>query len=512
MSARPFSLHKIIVGLCGVFLACASPAAPLQWSTPESEGISSAAIDAWLTACERELDALHGFVLLRHGKVVAEGWWKPFSAERTHQLFSVSKSVTSTAVGLLVDDGKVDLDETMADVFPDLLPAEPSARLKAVRVRDLLTMTSGMKHMHLKAAEMDCDWVARTLASDFTQDPGRVFRYDSYTTHLLAALVERRSGKPLMDFLSARLFKPIGIERAWSNVSPTGVACGGWAMNMTTRELARFGQLLLQEGRWGDRQIVSRDWVRLATAKQTVNKDSRADWRQGYGFQFWRCKHDAYRAAGARGQLVLVMPEQDAVLAVHASLGKMAHELNLVWKHLLRNMRQEPLPENPAAHAALARRCAKLTLPPLGGADELPRDVCGKTYSLAPVRRLNFTSVRIDPAAGGWIVVFTRDAGTEVRIPVGNGAWHEGSAIFEEARFERLGAIIGTQPMASSGGWTGRTFRTRTYLQNTVFRLDLNFDFAPDGQLVLEVNLTGMDGVREKSTGMLLQPERNQEK
>lgn len=500
MILRVPSLRLVLacVGLLSVVHA-----AELPRSTPEAEGIASSAIDAWLTACEAELDAVHGFVLMRHGKVVAEGWWKPFSSDRTHQLFSVSKSFTSTAVGLLVDDGKVDLDERVVDIFPDDLPEQPSERLRQVRVRDLLTMTSGMKHVELKASSADCDWVRHTLATGFDRDPGRMFRYDSFSTHLLAALVERRSGQPLLGFLNERLFRPIGIDSAWTTKSPTGVACGGWGLNMTTRDLARFGQLLLQEGRWEGRQLVSRDWVRLATAKQTANKDSRADWRQGYGFQFWRCKHNCYRAAGARGQFVIVMPDQEAVLALHSSLGKMERELDFVWKHLLRAMKQHALPADPKAQEALACRCAELTLAPVAGVDSAPVDVLGKTWSLALRHRLGFTAVRIDSADGGWIVVFTRDTGAEVRLPVGNGAWREGSAVFEDESFEHLGAIVGEQPTASSGGWEGRTFRTRTYLQNTVFRLDLTFDFKQDGQLALDVNLTGMNGSRASATGTL---------
>ena len=496
-------MRRVGISLWAVLVGCLVRAGELPRSTPEAEGVPSASVDAWLTACEQELDAVHGFVLMRHGKVIAEGWWKPFAADRTHQLFSVSKSFTSTAVGLLVDDGKIDLDERVVDIFPDDLPDEPSARLQQVRVRDLLTMTSGMKHVELKAGKADCDWVRHTLATGFDRDPGRTFRYDSFSTHLLAALVERRSGQPLLDFLGERLFRPIGIDSAWTTKSPTGVACGGWGMNMTTRDLARFGQLLLQEGRWDGRQIVSRDWVRLATAKQTANADSRADWRQGYGFQFWRCKHNCYRAAGARGQFIIVMPEQDAVLAVHSSLGKMERELDLVWKHLLRAMKPQALPADPAAQEALARRCANLSLAPRAGKDPAPADVLGKTWSLALKHRLGFTAVRIDPAADGWEIVFTRDTGAEVRLPVGNGTWREGKAVFEDESFERLGALVGEQPAASSGGWEGRSFRTRTYLPNTVFRLDLDFDFKTDGQLVLDVNLSGMSGSHATAKGTL---------
>ncbi|MGN0846144.1 MAG: serine hydrolase domain-containing protein, partial [Kiritimatiellia bacterium] len=362
-------MKSVCAFLCAAVVACVASAAEMERSTPEAEGVSSAAIGAWIDACERELDAVHGFVIVRHGKTIAEGWWRPFGAERTHMLYSHSKSFTSTAIGFLADDGKLDLDERVVDIFPERAPAPSASKIDRLRVRDLLTMTTGMPYTDAERKDFGGDWVKLFLANEVKDEPGTVYRYDSCATHVLAAIVERKSGMKLMDFLKARLFDEIGITRAWTTYSPTGVACGGWGMNMTTRELARFGQFYLQEGRWGGRQLLSRNWVRLATGYQTsTQRPGDGDWSQGYGFQFWRCRHNCFRADGAFGQYTVVMPDQDAVVSLHAGLGPMNKELDLVWKHLLPAMQAGALPENPAAQKALADRCARLALKTVAGA------------------------------------------------------------------------------------------------------------------------------------------------
>ena len=486
-----------LVACAAAFAVCLPSRAEMEASTPEAEGISSAAISAWLDACERELDAMHGFVIVRHGKVVAEGWWNPFSADRTHMLYSHSKSFTSTAIGFLADEGRLDLDERLVDIFPEKAPSAPSTNIEMLRVRDLLTMTTGMPYTDAERKDVGGDWVKLFLANEVKDLPGTTYRYDSCATHVLAAIVEKKSGQKLMDFLRTRLFEKIGIERAWTTTSPQGIACGGWGMNMTTRELARFGQLYLQEGRWGDRQILSTNWVRLATTYQTsTGRPGNGDWSQGYGYQFWRCRHDCYRADGAFGQYTIVMPKQDAVVSIHAGLGPMNKELDLVWQYLLPAMREDALPADGAAQKALVDRCTKLALRTVRG--ERTGDSAfagGKTFMLSgEQKRFRFTTVRLVAAAEGWDVVLGTAAG-EQRIPVGFGAWREGTARFEEEEFEKLGGLIGEQPTAASGAWTApNVFQTRIYLHNGTFRLDYTFTFKPDGTLSLDTNLFGMGG------------------
>ena len=439
-------------------LASAASAAPLERATPESQGVPSAAILRWIDACEREIPAphaLHGFVILRHGRTVAEGTWAPYDTlNKPHMLYSHSKSFTSTAIGFLVDDGKLDLDARVLSFFPDKAPANPSDNLRAMRVRDLLAMNVGASFTDAERKDIEGDWVKAFLANDIEREPGTVFKYDSCATHVLAAIAERVSGMKLMDFLKARLFDPLGMTSPWTTFSPTGVACGGWGMNMTTRDLARFGQLYLDRGMWEGKRILSREWVTLATARQTwsgaiaVTGEDGSDWHQGYGFQFWRCRHNAFRADGASGQFTIVMPEQDAVVSIHAGLRDMQQELNLVWKHLLPAFGPKPLPENAAAQKALATRCAALALPvQKGDARPSPLPLAAARVSKNP---FNFTDAALEKTARGWSLV--RPDG--MRLAIGDGAWAVTPYTFSQSNVEALFALIGTRDVAVSGAWT----------------------------------------------------------
>ena len=446
---------SIVLALAG---ACAATAAPLDRATPESQGVPSAAIVRWIDACEREIGphhSLHGFVILRHGKVIAEGTWAPYDTlNRPHMLYSHSKSFTSTAIGFLVDDGKLDLDARVLSFFPDKSPANPSDNLKALRVRDLLTMNVGAGFSDAERKDINGDWVKAFLANDIEKEPGTVFKYDSCATHMLAAIAERVSGMKLMDFLKARLFDPLGMTSPWSTVSPTGIACGGWGMNMTTRDLARFGQLYLDQGMWEGKRILSREWVVAATSRQTwsgaiaVTGEDGSDWHQGYGFQFWRCRHNAFRADGASGQYTIVMPEQDAVVSIHAGLRDMQQEINLVWDHLLPAFAPKPLPEDAAAQQALAARCKSLQLPVQTGSAAASALPCAN--AAVSKNPLNITNGTLEKAPQGWTLV----AADGKRLLIGDGAWTVTEHEFSKSNVEALFALIGTRDVAASGAWT----------------------------------------------------------
>ena len=490
------SMSKVEVKVCGMaVLGCLllnSPALAVdEYATPESQGVPSAAILKWIDACERELDHMHGFVLRRHGKVIAEGSWKPFDTlNETHMLYSHSKSFTSTAIGFLVDDGKLDLDARVVDLFADKVPTNAPENLRQMRVRDLLSMNTGVTKGHTIAD--GGDWVANYFKKDFALPPGTKMRYDSDATFMLSALVGRLTGKDLMTFLGERLFRPIGIEKAWSTTSPQGVPCGGWGMNMTTRELARFGQFCLDGGVWNGERLLSREWLALATARQTWSGaikvssqtlGSGSDWEQGYGFQFWRCRHGAWRCDGAYGQLTVGFPSEDAVLSVHAGLGDMQHELDLIWKHLLPAFGEKPLAEDAEASSALAKRCRELAFEPIKGVLTGGEALLGRAFEIETETRHGFKSFRLDRAADGWTATLVTPSGPQV-FPVGFGAWREGRILVETRTYEPLMAIVGEQTVRSSGAVRpdGSLF-VRIYLTGTTGRLDLTLTPADGGRL-----------------------------
>ena len=474
----------------GSALCAASAFALMEPATPESQGVPSEAILKFIDGCEKTFDAgdlgaMHGFVIVRHGKVIAEGSWKPFDTlNETHMLYSHSKSFTSSAIGLLADRGKIDLDERIVDIFSNEVPAKVSENLAQLRVRDLLTMNVGKKDHLLRDGG---DWVKEFLSKDFFRKPGTGFKYDSDATYMLAAIVEKKSGMKMMDYLQKNMFDQIGITKAWTTCSPQGIPCGGWGMNMTTRELARFGQLYLNRGDWDGKRVLSSDWVSLATTRQTwsgwQNVGVKAlgegtDWEQGYGFQFWRCRHGAYRADGAGGQYTVVIPEKDMVVSAHAGLGDFPKELDLIWDNLLPVLKDAPLAENPSAQKKLADRLAKLAIKPV----EFARARKWTTpfeFSLRENSR-GFKSVRFDPKDGGGCICTLVTRAGEQKFPAGTGEWQEGSIRIDTENYEGLGAYIGEHTTMASCGFVTGGFHLKAYLTGTTGYLEF---IVKDGKL-----------------------------
>ncbi len=354
---------------------------PLQRSSPESQGVSSVHVRAFVEAANQNVYDMHSFMLLRHGQVVAEGWWAPEAAEKPHILWSLSKSFTSTAVGLVASEGKLDIDDKVLSFFPEDTPPEPSENLKAMRVRDLLTMSTG--HEKQPALTEDGVWTRQFLTQPVPHKPGSTFRYNTPATYMQSAIVQKVTGQTVVDYLQPRLFDPLGIVKPTWETSPQGISIGGYGLYVRTEDIAKFGQLYLQKGKWNGKQIIPADWIAQATSKQVDNDKTPSarnpDWRQGYGFQFWQCRHGAYRGDGKDGQFCIVLPEQDAVIAITAKTRNMQQQLDLVWEHLLPAFHDKPLPENPAETGKLKATLSNLKLadpflvsPAYVGAPKLP--------------------------------------------------------------------------------------------------------------------------------------------
>src|SRR6516164_2626528 len=331
-------------------ISLSSPAGnlPLPRSSPEAQGISSQAISDFVSTVDK-IDTLHSFMLVRHGRVVGEGWWKPEAPDKPHVLHSLSKSFNSTAVGLAIAEGKLSLDDPVLKFFPDVAPAELSENLKAMKVRDLLTMTCGhdVEAKRVNGAPS----VKAFLAQPVPHEPGTHFLYNTLGSYTLSAIVTKATGQTSLEFLKPRLFEPLGIENPDWPSSPEGNSLGGYGLKLCTEDIAKFGQLYLQKGKWNGKQLVPQNWVEQATRKQVPNDQEGhskigIDWVQGYGLQFWRCTHNAFRGDGAAGQFCVVIPEKDAVIAITAETGNMQGELNAIWEKLYPAFQTERLPEN----------------------------------------------------------------------------------------------------------------------------------------------------------------------
>ena len=310
------------------------------------------AVDRYFDAAQKAGQDVHSLMIVQHGEVVAERWQNGGDPDVPHVLNSISKTFTSTAVGFAIAEGKMSLDDKIISFFPDKLPAEVSDRLKAVTVRHLLTMNCGHDTDPTGAISRgsDDDWVKAFLAWPIDHDPGTFFTYNSIGTYVLSAIVQKVSGEKVVDYLQPRLFRPLGIVNVRWEESPQGVNCGGWGLYLKTEDLAKMGLLLLQDGKWNGKQILPEGWVEHASAAQVPSLPAgvkpevakklgmtkrNSDWLQGYGYQIWRCRHNAFRADGANGQYILVLPDQDAVIAVTANIQDMQAEINLIWKYLL---------------------------------------------------------------------------------------------------------------------------------------------------------------------------------
>jgi CubicO group peptidase (beta-lactamase class C family) len=455
-------------------------AADLPRSTPEAQGVPSSAVLSFIEAADRDIDALHGFMLLRHGRVVAEGWWAPYEAGSPHSLFSLSKSFTSTAVGLAIAEGRLSLDDEVLKFFPEDAPKEPGDNLKTMRVSDLLRMSTGQQAEPMRTSEEP--WTKTFLAQPVPFKPGTHFLYNTSGTYMLSAIVQKATGSTVLEYLRPRLFEPLGIEGATWEASPQGISAGGYGLSIRTEDIARFGQLFLQKGKWEGKQVVPEAWVEAATARQTSNgSNPRSDWDQGYGYQFWRCRNGAYRGDGAFGQYCIVMPEQDAVIAITAGARDMQAVLNLIWEKLLPAMKTWPLETDDAAREKLERRLKGLSLRAPEGAAP-PPDILGKRYRFpANERKMESIALERDGADGATAIV-ARIEGVERRIACGRGAWKKGRGGWgpptPPGTRSLTGMTAGEASIAAAGAWTDGGYTAKICFPETPFILTIRLAFS----------------------------------
>jgi CubicO group peptidase (beta-lactamase class C family) len=445
-------------------------AVDLPRSTPEAQGVDPVALLAFIEAADKNIDGLNSFMLIRHGQVVAETWWAPYAASSPHSLYSLSKSFTSTAVGLAIAEGKLSIDDEVLKFFPDDAPAEPSANLKAMRVSDLLRMATG--HQSEPPRPANQSWVKAFLAHPVPFKPGTHFLYNTSATYMLSAIVQKVTGQTLLDYLKPRLFDPLGIEKPTWEMSPQGIATGGYGLSIRTEDIAKFGQLYLQKGMWQGKRLVPEAWIEVATTRQVANgSNPKSDWDQGYGYQFWRCRHGAYRGDGAFGQYCIVLPEQDAVIAITSGVKDMQAVLNLIWDKLLPAMRASPLPADEATHKKLTDKLKGLTLRPQTGS-ATPAKVLGKKFEF-PTNDRKLESITLESEGKDTpVTLVARINGTDQRIACAPGAWQKGKWAW---------GSLPMQPAAGSGAWTeDDTFTARVCLVETPFIVTFRLKFAGD--------------------------------
>lgn len=359
----------------------------LAYASPESLGIPSQSILAFLDEIESMRLPMHGFLLIRHGKVAAEGYWPPFDENRMHRMYSVSKSFTALAIGMLVDEGKLKLDDRVASFFPEYLPENPHPYMLEVTIRNLLMMAACNEK---SAYTFDSpDFVAAFFRDARPKHkPGTFFKYDTAGTTVLCAVVEKLTGKPLLEYMRPVLDE-IGFSKdAWCIQTPEGRSWTGSGILCTPRDLARIAMFTMNMGGWNGKQLIGREYIEAATARQIDNTVSRnAPGRAyGYGYQIWGLKEKGFCFSGLGGQFAFCMPKHDAILVTTADTQAVpgAEEVLLgAYYRLLDRMADDSLPEDAVAQAALKARVAALALPlPVGKkTTPLAIEFSGKLYT-----------------------------------------------------------------------------------------------------------------------------------
>ena len=483
-------MKRILALLCLISAASVCAAGDMSLhglprSSPEEQGVSSSAILAFVEAADEKIDSMNSFMLVRHGHVITEGWWSPYDAKSRHMLFSLSKSFTSTAVGLLIHEGKLALDDEVLKFFLEEAPAEPSANLKAMRIRDLLCMSAGHQ-TEVSLSDTKETWTRAFLDHPVMHKPGTHFLYNTPATYMLSAIVQKVTGMTLLDYLRPRLFEPIGIAGPTWATSPQGISLGGYGLSVRTEDIARFGQLYLRKGVWMGKQLVPSSWVELATARQTsTGSNPKSDWEQGYGYQFWRCRHDLYRGDGAFGQFCIVMPAQDAVIAITSGGRDMQAVMDLVWEKLLPAFKAGALPADSPARERLKTKLSGLRVRPVLGQaiSPLAASISGKRY-LFPENSRKIEAMQLEFKAGG-ATLLVRGTGRASQIECQPGTWQKGKAAFVNGVGGSM--IEGPeQPIAASGAWTADdTFTLKLCLYETPFYTTLKFRVKGE-ELVLD--------------------------
>ncbi|POX46077.1 serine hydrolase [Streptomyces sp. Ru71] len=422
---------------------------PLPASAPAAQGVDAAGVDAFLDAVEAAPGIEpHSLLILRHGRLVASGWWAPYTPDRLHLLYSLSKSFTSTAAGLAAAEGLLRLDDPVISYFPEYADEVTDPRVRAMLVRHVASMASGhLAETFDRARALDPDDLLHGfLLLPPERDPGTVFAYNQPATYTLAAIVQRVTGQTLTEYLRPRLFDPLGIGRAAWHHDRRGRELGFSGLHTTSDAIARLGQLYLDGGLWEGRRVLPEEWVAEATRAHipTAGAMSGGDWDLGYGLQFWMARH-GYRGDGAYGQFCLVLPEHDAVIAITSQSADMQALLDLVWEHLVPAFRTAPLQGRERADAALRERLAGLALPPAAGKPAPPQDTDAWQGAVFTPRggkcadQPGLTSISLTAGADGWTIALT-EGGQVLPLRLAPDA---GWAVAEEPA-----------PIAVSGGWT----------------------------------------------------------
>jgi len=465
----------------------------LERSAPELEGVRSEDVLEFLDGLMNLPYAnMHGVMVLRHGRVIAEVWNAPFKPSYGHAMYSVSKTFTAVAVGLCVQDSLLNLTDQAAQFLLDELPKEQSDTLTSITIKDLLTMQSGLPVNYTTLRRDSTIWTRAILSQPMVAIPGERFAYDSMNSYLLSVIVQRVSGKTVLELLRDRIFSSIGIQRAAWEYSPEGVCCGGWGLYLRLEDMAKFGQLLLKKGRWGNKQLIEENWVNAMMNKQTMNSSGK-----GYGYHMWMTSRDGIvKADGAYGQYIYIIPEKDMVVVMTqnhvtssgADIGKT--EWQMICR-LIDKVKEETMPINGKAYETLKKKQNSYHLPYTKGSGQSMKHM--SLYSV-PVtlqladNMLGWESVKISQKRSGELKLTIKNIdGHEYAILCENKSWCRSKILdhpltYGDRRFRgQFSGLKGPFYVAGSYGWygvSGDDLYVRLHYVNWISGIRIHFHFS----------------------------------
>lgn len=468
------------------------PIPDFEYASPESEGVRSSAISDMLEAIQRENKNIHSMLIWRHGKLIHENYFAPYQADTPHAMFSCSKTFTSMLIGIAQDKGLLSIHDPVLKYFEDVPIENPNDYLREMTLRDLLMMSSG--HGEDTFGYMygckDGDWARVFLNRPVDHKPGTHFVYNTGATYMLSAILTRVTGKTALELAEEWLFGPMDIKGATWETCPKGVSMGGTGLHIRPRDMMKMGILLLSGGRWSDKQLISRQYIREAQTKKIDNRNpddpnQNPNWAAGYCYQLWRCAFDAFRADGAGGQYIVVMPKYDIVVVFTSALGAdIGCPLRYIQTYLLPGILPVPQVEYAEERARLAALAQEASCPAAVSMPDAAKSFpFGKTWILPEnPMRIRTLAVREDE-----LVIHTVD-GEILRAQYG---WH--SPVLGNTLYKVPHKWMGSDPVSLMARWEeGALYLRLNYFTDPV-TCHMTLIPQADGQMDIDI-LTTMVG------------------
>lgn len=454
-----------------ILLSCAQPEPStypdgMLRGVPEDYGVSSHCILDFIEEIDNRGIELHSFMFFRRGRVLAEGYWAPYKADMNHIMYSVSKTFTSTAIGFAVKEKKLSVDDKVISFFPDDLPPVLSPNLEKLTIKHLLTMSAG----HEKAPAFninDDNWARRFLATPIVNEPGKVFQYSTYATYMLSAIIRKATGQTVLEYLRPRLFQPLGIEGAAWETNAEGIPAGGFGLRVKTADMMKLGRLYLQKGKWDNKKLLPEAWIKEASSVQifqaeepTLEQQMHDEGVQGYGYQIWRSTHNSYRADGAQGQYILVLPDDDAVMVTTAREKDMRKIMALFWEYLYPGIMKKMQRKDDAARDALVSKLASLKIhdPYFTDDEDLIRRDTTLSYTMEQ-NKAGITSLTLSFDKEGTARLAYKSDGKDYTFTFGQDVWSYGETQKPAPYYlnpRRNPAGMSPYKVAGSGSWTAK--------------------------------------------------------